>query len=480
MKKKIFVTGIKQESNSFNPLKSVFEDFRIIKGEQMIDEVAGIKELIDGGFEVQTSIYANAVPAGTLEFESFMKLVGLMIDDIPRDGSIDGVFLPMHGALDVEHIGNGEDFIATKIREIVGPNVPISVPLDLHGNNYYTLANTCNIMYGYRTAPHIDVKETHIRAADLLMKAINDNVLPRTRIVRIPFIMPGENMMTASGIGKEVIDFLPEIEKEKDVWCASYFAGMTWVDCPENGSAIVVSGVGNFDSGMEKAQELAKFIWDNREEFKYQGVSMEPDEALQYAISKEEGPVIISDSADNVTAGAAGDNALFLNMLIKENVGNALVAAIIDPPSVEKCLVKGKGEKIDIIVGGAFDENSEKAELKDALIKNIKLDEDGNPEAAVLNYKDIDILLFSKRRPVPTEEVLNRYDLSLWDYKITVVKQGYLTPALDEMKKHSVMALTPGNCDQRVERLDFKLLRRPMYPVDKAEDIPKDRLFEMN
>lgn len=477
--KKIFVTGIKQESNSFNPLKSTYEDFTILKGQEMIEKVAGIKEIMDAGFQVVNSIYAHAVPAGTLELGSFLKLVGEMLETLPRDGSIDGVFIPMHGALDVEGIESAEVFIITKVREIVGMNIPISIALDLHANNTYTLIDLCNIVYGYRTAPHIDVAETHIRAAELLIKAVNEKVLPKTELIRIPIIMPGERMMTASGVGKKIIEFLPEIEKENGIWCASYFAGMTWIDCPQNGSAIVVSGIGNMVQGMEKAEELAEFIWDNRDNFEFQGIAMPPDEALEFALSKTEYPIIISDSADNVTAGAAGDNALFLNMLIKKGVKKTLVAAIIDPESVKKCYEKGIGNKINITVGGCFDKvGSEKAELKNAEIINVTKDENGYLEAAVLRYMDIDVLLFSKRRPVPTEEVLNRYGLSIYDYNITVVKQGYLTPQLEEIAKHAVMALTSGHCSQDVTTLKFTKLRRPMYPLDPADTIPSDRLFE--
>ena len=30
------------------------------------------------------------------------------------------------------------------------------------------------------------------------------------------------------------------------------------------------------------------------------------------------------------------------------------------------------------------------------------------------------------------------------------------------------MALTPGGVDQNLERLDYKRIRRPMFPLDKA------------
>lgn len=463
--KRIFATGISQESNSFNPLKSTYEDFIIIQGEELRAR-AGIKELIEAGFDVTTSIYARAVPGGTLKLADFQRLVEQMLAPLREGGHFDGVFLPMHGALDVEFIGSAETFIVTCVREIVGPDVPISTGLDMHANNTYTMISQCNVMYGFRTAPHIDVEETHIRAAKLLMKAVNENVLPHTEVIRIPYIMPGENMMPEYGIGKEVIARLPQIEDADDeVWCASYFVGMTWVDCPQCGAAIIVSGTGSMEKGMAKAGELAGFVWEHRDEFKYPGLAVEPEEAVAFVRQHEhDGPVLVSDSADNVTAGAAGDNAYMLNRFLQNGIKNALFAAIIDPISVKRCLGCQVGDVIDIEIGAAFDSDSETCKMNGAVIKTITADQEN--QSVVLSYQGIDVLVFALRKPVPTEEVLNSHGLSLYDYRILVVKQGYLTPELETAAKHSVLALTPGNCDQRVERLKFKKIRRPVYPLD--------------
>jgi len=471
--KRIFATGISQESNSFNPLKSTYDDFMIHKG-QAFRNMAGVKTLISGGFEVIESIWARATPGGTLRFEDFMRLVDEMLAPLENDRiGFDGVFLPMHGALDVEHIGSGELFIANRIREIVGPKVPISAALDMHANIPYSLANACNIIYGFRTAPHIDVAETHVRAAELLMKAINENALPRTELIRIPLMMPGENMMSASGMGKEVIGALPGIEMCRDTWCASYFVGMAWVDCPQSGAAVVVSGLGAMDEGVGAAKELAAFVWDNRDEFKYSGLAAEPLEAVEFvAKNQASGLTILSDCADNVTAGAAGCNALMLKLFLAASIKNALFAAIIDPAAVALAAKHNIGDTIDIEIGAEFNALSEKVTLQGATIKKITShDQADKPQSCVLSFQNIDILLFDKRKPVFMEETLNEHGLSLCDYEVLVVKQGYLSPELDAVAVSSVMALTPGNCNQKIERLTYKKVKRPIYPLDNVKDI---------
>jgi len=486
--KRIFVAGISQESNSFNPLKSTYKDFTIYRGREF-REMPGVAVLINAGYDVTESVWARAVPAGTLKFDDFMRITEEILKPLREDnGKFDGVLLPMHGALDVEHIGSGEAFIANRIRDIVGPWVPISAALDMHATITYGLADTCNIIYGFRTAPHIDVNETHIRAAELLMKAIEEDVLPRTEILRIPYVMPGENMMTESGIGKEIIAFLPSIEDKKSTWCASYFVGMVWIDCPQNGAAVVISGVGCMDAGKHKAAGLARFVWDNRDRFEYQGLAMEPEDTIEFVKQRmSDGLVIVSDSADNVTAGAVGDNAFLLNMFLEKGVDKALFAAIFDPQAVKLCSEGKIGDRLDIEIAGGFDENSEKAFLNNAEIIKLTLDPEvenpktiaeDKPGSCVLRYKGIDVLLFNKRKPVFTEETLNEHGVSMNDYNILVVKQGYLSPELSEAASHAVMALTPGNCNQKVDKIAYKKIRRPIYPLDSAEDV--SRLIDLN
>ena len=65
MKKKIFVAGIYQESNSFSPLMSEQKDFfTYLKGEELLLETPGVRELEAAGYEVIPGLCASAWPGG--------------------------------------------------------------------------------------------------------------------------------------------------------------------------------------------------------------------------------------------------------------------------------------------------------------------------------------------------------------------------------------------------------------------------------
>lgn len=471
MKKKIFVAGIYQESNSFSPLMSEQKDFlTYLKGEELLDQTPGVRELKAAGYEVIPGLCASAWPGGILKLEDYRCIVEEILERLPLDGSVSGILFPSHGALEVEFIGSGDAFLISMLRERVGPRVPIALALDLHANNTYTLARLSNIIYGYRTAPHIDIAETSIRAAGLLIKAIEEEEEPWTELIRLPFMMPGENMMTESGFGKEVISMVADLERVPGVWCSSYFAGMPWVDCAQGGSSIVISGVGDKRPGVKAAVELGKRIWDRRKEFKFQGIAMEPLEALLTLDRCGRYPAFLSDSADNVTAGAAGDNAYMLDVILKQGIKGVLVAHFIDGPAVAFCAGKKKGERFDLRLGGTIDPaGSVRTVLKDAELAEVFC-EDGKAAAAVVKTDAVTVLILAERGPITSEEMLNSYGLSVFDYRITVVKQGYLTPEFNEVLKEYIMALTPGNCAQDLTMAEYKKVRRPMEPIDAVGD----------
>ena len=55
----------------------------------------------------------------------------------------------------------------------------------------------------------------------------------------------------------------------------------------------------------------------------------------------------------------------------------------------------------------------------------------------------------------------------MFDYDLIIVKQGYIYPRLKELAKFSVMSLTDGATNQRTEKIQYRTILRPMYPIDE-------------
>jgi microcystin degradation protein MlrC len=72
-----------------------------------------------------------------------------------------------------------------------------------------------------------------------------------------------------------------------------------------------------------------------------------------------------------------------------------------------------------------------------------------------------------RRRPFHYIEDFTKLGINPHEHKIVVVKVGYLVPELKAAAKKAFIALSPGAVDQDIERLPFKRIQRPMYPLDK-------------
>ena len=98
---------------------------------------------------------------------------------------------------------------------------------------------------------------------------------------------------------------------------------------------------------------------------------------------------------------------------------------------------------------------------------------DANAEAeAVIQVGSIKIIVTKKRKPY--HYLSDFTDLKLYPSRtdILIVKIGYLVPELYEIRGNWIMALTPGGVDQDLYRLDYKNIKRPMFPLDKDMSRP--------
>lgn len=476
MEKKIFMGGFHLESNTSNPVMVEVGDFFTKRGPELLDYFPEVTQLIrDAGFTPLPSVYAETtcVAGGVLSLNAYRTFAQELIDSIPLDGSISGVWLYLHGSMQVEFIGSGEAFLVSAIRERVGPNVPISVALDFHGNITYTLTRVANLITGYRTAPHVDIPETLATAAKLLIRAIQEKQLPWVSMVKVPMLQPGEAATTNMPHVKKIIQELDRIQQMDGIWRTSYFTGMSWIDCPHNGSSVVVCGVTKDHTAVEQEMlTLAQHIWDVRYDFRLSNDSFPTEQAVDLAVKSPEQVVFLSDSGDNVTAGAVGDNAYMLKLFLERGEKDVLIAGLWDEGAVASAAAAGVGASITVSVGAKHDSASTSVILKNALVKGIQRDSQGNAVGALLSVNGVDAAVNSERVSFTGEQDFINFGIQYRDYHIIVVKLGYLYPGLSLIKDDSYIALTKGNAMLTIKDFHYTHQRRPLFPFE--DNFPYD------
>ena len=450
---KIAIGSLQCESNTLSPIPTRLEDFDCAYGEAMFCRVSVMDLLEAAGAEAVPALYAHALPGGAVGKDDYLLLAQGIVDALPESG-LDGVWLYLHGAMYVDQIGSGETWLLRRIREKIGYAVPIALALDFHANNTDELMSLANVICGFRTVPHIDKVETERKAMRLLIRCVRERLLPHPQMARAPVIIPGDAVLTAQPPLDAIMAMADAMERTDGILCAQVFGGQAWVDAPFMGPSMVVTHQKDETQAQACAQRLARAFYDARHEFRFLLEAVEPEKAVRLAMDAPEPQVFISDSGDNTTAGAAGDNAFFLNRLIRLNARRALLAGITDRDGTIACYGAGIGDTLTLTIGGSLAASSERATVTGRLIHRGDIRGYTGElcgRSATLDCGDLTILMTERRTAVTGMDVFESVDLDIRDFKIVVVKLGYLFPGLAQIARRSILAFTAGHIHRAIE-----------------------------
>ena len=466
---RILVAGIRHESNSFMPYLTTADDFALLRGSNLTMDQAWAKFLEDEELEVIPALIATSGPSGIVSKGAYEAFRDEILDAFRAAGPVDGIFLDMHGALHVEDYEDAQlDFIQ-RIRELAGEEIIIAASFDLHGNISQGFMDGLNIISAYRTAPHVDGAETRLRTVHLLLEALRKNYQPQVAHINIPILIPGEKGITSVEPVKSFYDRLPEIASMEGLMDASIFVGMPWTDVSRAGMSVqvVAQDAEYMHLALEQAETLAGDIWDQRMNLQFDVETATIDEAIQMALESQDSTVFITDSGDNITAGAAGDGTLVLERLLAFQVSNVVLAGIVDPEAVDQCINAGVGAEVQLTVGGKIDYVYSKPLSIKGTVKGIfKGVFSSENSEVVLQVDGVSLVLLSSHMAFIDPVHFQAVEIDPLAYKIVIVKEGYLFQGLRDIAPRAIMALSPGFANQNLEYLEYHQVRRPIYPLD--------------
>ena len=464
---RIAVGGIHIESCTFSPLRAGQEDFTLRRGDELL---ARYPFLIQYSVEPIPLVHARALPGGMVSRDVYESIKKEFLDQLTAAGKIDGVYLDIHGAMNVVAMDDAEGDFARGVRECIGDAPLISASMDLHGNVSAELVAAVDMFTSYRTAPHIDVEETRAKAFRLLVECLEKDTRPLRAWVPVPVILPGERTSTITEPGRAFYQSIAEFDSVPGILDASFWVGYVWADEPRVAATAVVTGT-DADAIKLAAETMANRYWNLREDFKF-GVDADTAVAcIERAVSASERLIVISDSGDNPTGGGAGDvpvmvETLLASALLAESGFKALYASMPGPSAIEACFEAGEGSEVTCQVGGELDPVHGYPITLSGTVKKLHT---GDPDAlrqAVLECGYVTVILTERRKPFHHIRDFTDLDLDLSDFKILSVKVGYLVPELQQAADLALLALTPGSVNQDIPALGHQRVRRPVYPID--------------
>lgn len=464
---KIAVGGLHTECSTYSPLQQVHSDFTVCSGADLMQELQfPVTFYEDVDFE--PLFHARSIPGGPVDHDCYDGFKQALLTQLKALDELDGVLLLMHGALTVSGLDDPEGDWISAVREVVGEHVPIAVSFDLHGNVTGKIIDTIDIFAAYRTAPHIDVNETHERALSELVDMIRTGLKRMVAWTPVPVLLPGERTSTDDEPTTSLYRALRDFDQCPGVTDANFMVGYVWADDARATAAAVVTGT-DATAIQIASVEIAMGYWDHRSAFNFGVRTHDLQTCINLVEETTSKPLILADSGDNPTGGGVGDRSDVLSAFLARGLKGAVFAGIADPQAAREAAQAGVGKTVSLSIGGALGSNCAPV-VADAQVLSIQGNADtNNLEVSVMTGGNT-VILTERRRPFHAISDIEKFDIEFKNTAVLVVKSGYLSPELAPIANPALMALTDGAVNQDIRNLENVHRPKPCFPFQNGFD----------
>ncbi len=363
---KIAVARLWHEAHSFTPVQTRLADFQRKEwqsGPAAADfyrdtntEIGAVVDLMasETDIEVFFSLCTAAPPGGLVPQEDMQQIHDAILSGLQGD-IWDGVYISLHGAsLSTDALSPDTDLLR-RIRALVGPEVPIAVSFDMHACINPELADLVQILSGYHSYPHTDMRDTGHRAMGMLLRSLRSGVPVRLHLRPVPMLPLSHMMRTESGPMAELTEFAREATREPGIEDVTFFASFTYADTPYATAMVAVTALEGHDP-THRLDALAAAYLERRSRFRATFIGCAEGLARAEALLADgdgEGPVALIDTADNPLSGGVGDTTGLLRSWLDLAAHRRSVFCFFhDPELVARCHALGEGHVIDALIGG--------------------------------------------------------------------------------------------------------------------------------
>jgi microcystin degradation protein MlrC len=493
---KLVIAQMKHETNTFSPVPTPLSRFalggeRPPEGAEAIEAYRGtgsaLAAFIDlaeaAGASYGVPIAASAWPSGPVEDAAFEHIAGRIGDAVAA--GCDAVLLDLHGAMVTQSHEDGEGELLRRIRAIA-PDVPIGVALDMHTNLYDAMGDHATALAGYQTYPHIDMYETGLRAGRAVMKMLAGRVRPTLAYGRQPMLPHVMRQGSDDSPNRELQARCRQMEAEGAL-AASVFVGFPNADISCAGLSAAVVTDNDPDLARRWCDELLEMAWAQREAFVYaiEPLAQSLARAQRLAADKPSGggPIVLLDHSDNCASGGSMDTMTVLGAILDAGLEDVAAFAVYDPQAVRQMIAAGVGSELTLPLGGKFDMPAIGLEGQPRSVTGrVRLISDGRyrnrgPMArGEMNSMGPSVLFDTGRVQIAViSEHVEPHDLAAFTAlgiapetkRFLMLKSRVHWRAGLRSLAHAVVECAgSGVCTSDYALLDFKHVRRPIYPLD--------------
>ena len=253
----------------------------------------------------------------------------------------------------IEGIPDGDGELISSVREAVGPDCPIVVTFDLHGNHTQQRVSAASAIIGFDTYPHVDMAERGREAADLIVRIIRGEVRPVMALRHMPLFWSVSTQVTDHPPIDEAFRLIHAAEQRPGILSITLATGFAWADVPDMGPSLIVVADGDQELAERTATELSDWVYARRETWYRQPLTTR--QALEAGAIAGRFPIMLADMADNTGGGAAGDSVEVLQTFLDLKLDDALLLYMVDPEVAHQAHAAGVGQRIQVSIGGKSD-----------------------------------------------------------------------------------------------------------------------------
>ncbi len=492
---RVFSASLATETNTFGPMPTGMASFRdrgYHKAGEHPDHMTFFSAPLwaarargrDAGWTLFEGMVAGAQPSGTTTRAAYESLRDELLADLRAVLPVDLVLLGLHGAMVADGYPDCEGDLLTRVRALVGPETVIGAELDPHTHLTREMVNAASVLVAFKEYPHTDIYDRALDLVDLCAKQVRGDVKPVPAMVDTGMV---SILHTSRSPMRDIVDRLLAEEGRGGLLSASIVHGFPWGDVPAMGTKVLVYADGDQALAQRYALDLANELVEKREAFQtpYPGIDAALDEALAATApgAPGQGPVVISDGADNAGGGAASDSTYILERLIERGIGDAALGPIWDPIAVRIAFEAGEGARLPMRIGGKVSAMSGPPLDLDCTVMALRRDMVmtglGNArmplgDCAWLRAAGIDLVLVTLRNQAMDTDLFTQLGCPIAERRIVVVKSSqHFYASYAKIARRIIYADAPGSVTKDFSTLHFRHIQRPKWPMDDIVPVPQ-------
>ena len=504
---RIALLGFSIECNRFAPVatQADFEARTLMGGAamltnarlpapSMLGEMPGFVADMDaaGAWEPVPSLLAMAEPNGPVEAAFFGRMMESWEADLTAAGHLDGVYCVLHGAGLTTEDDDPEGTLLAMIRRVLGNDIPVVASYDLHANVSAANVDLVNAYLGYRTNPHLDMRERGAESAQI-MRQLLAGTKTCLASIRLPIVPPTVTMLTGPSAPHrpygELIDLgqrrMREAPYAGRVLNVSVMGGFAFADTPFNGLTAVVTATDKA-AAQALAREIAEAGWARRDQFRPSLTSLDDAVALAKTTEDPATPALVfADVADNPGGGGRGNTMWILEAFLKAGIRDALAGVIHDPALATEARLHGVGKtfaaRFNRDGGDEFSKPFEVQATVRALAPQFLRGRRGIYAnntldigiGVALDIAGITVVVLGNRYQCADPVFFEAFGLDIAAARVVVVKsRGHFRGGFDEffLHEHVVEVDAPGLTSPILSRFAWRHMPRPVLPIDASAE----------